>query len=362
MRWLLLVPALVLVTTGCGTVAGNPKKPKDQPPSGVIRFSLPTLDFDFDDAVVADVQESDQTLLLRDNAEVAGGGQDKQVFNDSARRLLRVVRQVNALSQSINAILEQEQGVNPGEVLRFRGKGERSRLDGKMREISDPIYEYEATLCIDGTPFRYLRWRGDASAMTLTQDFSAKIDDGAGGFSLVSTATVSHANGINTLDLMSSGSMEDLVSAFETGNDGSAIVEHMVLEKSASSLSLRSVLDRFQGVIPAEFEGERYLVGRLNPLAKAESQGLKSYTSDFIAWSKHAKRVACQGGVFNETATDLWEPDGNGPEFCIGRRATGKRFRDIAEFAAHTAQLKPIGILSKTSLGVVTMPNEASCD
>lgn len=358
----LLVAAMVLVTTGCGTVAGNPKRPKDQPQSGIIKFSLPTLDFDFDDEVVADAQEFDNTLLLRGNAETAGGWQDKQLFNDSARRLLRVIRQVNTLSQSVNAILEREQAVNSGEVLRFRGKGERSRLDGKLREISDPIYEYEATLCIEGTPFRHLRWRGDGSEIMLTQDFSAKIDDDTGGFSLVSNAKVSQANGINTLDLMSSGSMEDLASAFESGNDGLAIVEHMVLEKSSSSLSLRSVLDRYEGIIPTEFEGERYLVGRLTPRANSQNQGLKSYTSDFIAWSKHAKRAACQGGVFNETATDLWQPDGDGPEFCIGRRATGIRFRDIEEFAMHAAQLKPIGILSKTSLGMVTMPNEASCD
>jgi hypothetical protein len=360
MRSSLMMLAASCVALGCGTVAGNPKKPKDQPPAGQIRYTLPVIDFDFDDTTLADDAAG---LALMAAPAVPGGPRDKAVFNDSARRLLQVVRQINAVTTRMNAILAEEDGGAPGDTLRFSGKGSKRKLAGRIRELAGGAYDYEAVLCQDGKPLRQFLWQADGKAIQLTQDFSASTEDGDQTFALVSRATVSLQDGVARLDLAISGTWDDAAAAGGAG-DGGSLVEHSFLDKVGEELRLRSVLDRFDGDAPAEPEGERYVVGRMTKRedASAAERGLKSYDVSFVGWGKSIPRPACEGGAFEENADDLWSPDGSGPEFCVGRRLGGKRFASVEEFAEHVATFEAIGLAKKTDLERVLMPEGLACD
>lgn len=360
MRASIMMLAASCMALGCGTVAGNPKKPKDQPPAGQIRYTLPVIDFEFDDTTLADDVEE---LALTAAPAVPGLPRDKAVFNDSARRLLQVVRQINAVTTRMNAILAEEDGVAPGDTLRFAGKGQGRKLAGKITQLAGGAYDYEAVLCQDGKPVRQFLWQADSKVIQLTQDFSAATEDDDPTFALVSRATVSQEEGVARLDLAVSGSWEDAAAGGGAG-DGGSLVERSFLDKIGDELRLRSVLDRFDGEAPAEPEGERYVVGRMirREDAGAAERGLKSYDVSFVGWGKRIPRPACEGGAFDEDADDLWSPDGSGPEFCVGRRLGGKRFASVEEFAEHAATFEAIGLARRTDLETVLMPAGLSCD
>jgi hypothetical protein len=145
------------------------------------------------------------------------------------------------------------------------------------------------------------------------------------------------------------------------GAAGAYLIEHAVSQELASGeIDIQMVGDRYPEA-PAEsatpsYNGDAYLVGRVAP-GTGSGVPRTEFTGFFDGLAN------CQRLGFDETAADLWHPlfDGK-PRFCLGRAmgdTTG--FSSRQAFYDTLSDLKPIGILSKTSLKEVGFAAGLSC-
>jgi len=338
--------------SGCGTVAGNPKKPStgsSPAPAGAIVYTLPGLGF----TVPADATADESSLLLADDNI---GGSERGLLVATSRRLDRIVKQIDALSDKVTKIAAAERGAgNVDEVLRFKAKGAGGKLDGKLQPLAaGGSYAYEAVLCQNGTAFADFKWSEDGHRIALTRNFATKPDDGDDSFALVSQVTVTKDDGVS-LDVVSQGDMPD---SELPGRDGDFLAEHVRARKLASGeVQLSLVGDRAAALpTPGEYEGDSYLVSRLIPKAAPAS----GFQTEFVGYFK-GFQLFCRDG-FDEAAPNLWQPGLTGPRFCIGRPFGGQRFTSQAQFKGTLADLQPVGLLSKTTLESVQLADDLSCD
>jgi hypothetical protein len=337
---------------GCGTIVGNPKKPPTD--SGIVNpvvYQLPLIDFSVPESATTDDAAG---LLLTQNTPAADSGQ-KTVLLTWARRLDRSLREINRLSERINKIAGSERAVSSGETLTFKGKGPKSQISAKIQPLAaDPAYQYEAVLCFAGKVVSHVRWAGDGSAMEVTRDFSAQVEDGDSGAGIVTRLVLQKSDTL-TMDLASFGtSPGDL-----PDDAGKGFAERARVSRAGDGeIGVRVVADMFTDA-PAEgqFDGDYYLTGRMTPDA---TTGGKPFDQSFVAYYTGYK-VLCKNG-FDETAADLWSPDFSGPRFCLGRPAGRKKFDSLQDFVSTVSSLESVGIISKDELAPVAMAEGLSCE
>lgn len=341
----------VAVSNSCGTVAGNPRKPTtEDPPTQLVElYKLPTINMDLGDATL-----EDSSLLL--TAE--GGAADKRVFNTYGRRFNQLLREINETSKRINDLAASNAEADTEQTIRVRGQGSDERLVARIGP-SATEFDYEAVLCANDQPLQLLRWTQDAGAIELWRDFSISRGTNGPSYSMTSAIKVeiSEAGDI-MLDMSSLGIWDDSDADISelASTVGLAEKTYATRFNTDGIIELRSVADRYSGEVPAAFDGDRYLVGRLYP----RSSGQSGYDATFIGYSNAANRLLCQAG-FDEEAPDLWHPDAAGPRFCLARQQSGARFDNFAEFADFVATFSDVGIASKQEIEVVEMPAGLSC-
>lgn len=342
----ILAYGLAVLAVGCGTVVGNPKKPADpgEPKPAVTVYTLPLLEFDIGDTASAD----EPSLKLQGE-----GDADRTVLAGWGRRLERVIGQVNALSERVNrkaAALSEE---SSSDVQVFSGHGAEGRISGKLMPLpTGTDYAYAAVLCQDGRPFTRFLWSADGSRVSLARDFAPAFEDGVETFSLRSEVTIVKG-AATTLTIRNEGEWSD-----EEGGTSHYLAEYTEATKSeAGEISLKAVAER-DTARPEVFDGDSYLVAKITPTDVVEA-GRRKMLQAFVGYDRRFD-VLCAAG-FDEAATDLWRPDFQGPRFCLGRPAGGRRFGSVAAFYATLADLEPIGLAGKAELRTVAVPEDLSC-
>jgi len=354
----ILVAAFLLcaaVVAACGTVVGNPKKPKtgtpETPTEGILEAQLPLIDFDIDDATfaVADTVSlaADDTAPLSFSLDVSS---ERSFFKAYGKRVNGIVREVNATAKRINA-LTSEHGVN------FSGRGKKGRLSAVIGDSTSPAFDRQAVLCASGKPFQLFRWKSAGNAVELWRDFRVDQGEGEARLSIVSRVRASKdAQGVTRVDMATLGNWIDSAGDAET-DLGGGIGERLFASKATSGeMTLRAVTDRFAGKTPAAFDGVAYVVGRLLPRGK----GKKGFEPVYVGFSE-ARPLLCSGG-FDEAATDLWSPAGPGPRFCLGRSVGGKPFPTFDAFKVQIAALKSLDIVRSTDIEAVALPAGLKCE
>lgn len=338
----------LLFAPGCGTIVGNPKKPKDpnQPaPTGLV-YALPELDFDVGD-VAGDTDTASELMLVQDDP--AEG--DRSLLHAWGRRFAKVVMDINGLSRRVNKIVEEERAAgNDDENLVFKDKGTLHKLSGKVLPLADGgVYAYEAVICYEGKVFNHLKWSEDGGKVELTRDFAPKIADEDESYSVVSKIVATKGDsGAAKLEVLMNGQWDAMA---QDGEDGKGVAEHGVVNRLASGeLQVSSVVDRFAEK-PADgaYEGDAYLVGRLVP-GTATDAGKKHFDAEFLGYYDVLPR--CASTAFDEAD----------PKFCVGRPLGKKRFTSLAQYKATVETLKGIPVQSRKSLVGVALDASLSCE
>jgi len=344
----------VVALEGCGTVAGNPRKPDSagggEATKGAI-YTLPTVNFDL----------SDEALQLTSSSglQLATDSSEKTLFNALGHRFNSLIREINETSKRLNTILDKAGArAKVASNHKIKDGGKSRKLTAVIGPSNSLDYAHSAVLCADGKPLQLLRWSEDGGSMELWRDFSVLQGDDEANFGITSRLRVkSISDGSVTLDLASSGKWAD--SADDDQDDGGGLVERVLAQRNTGTgvILMRSATDRFTGEIPKELSPDSYISSRLTP----RGNGLNGYDSSFIGYSKASKRQSCRSG-FDDTATDIWHPKQNSPRFCLGRAPGGERIKSYEEFSALIASFEAVGIVKKADLESISMPSGLTCD
>lgn len=360
-----LAAALALVLSlsqgGCGTVAGNPKKPntddtKNPPGSGLFEADLPVIDFDI----------GDSTFALSDSLSLADedfGG--KAFFNAYGRRINGIVRELNATSRRMNAITKQHGEKSDGagdregarESIRFKGKGRSASLSARISAVEGKSgYDREAVLCAGGKPFQTLRWSTSTKSLELWRDFRIAQGEGEAKFGVVTRVRATPGQtGKLALDVATLGTWSD---PDEEDGRGGGLAERLFVDKGADGVAtLRAVTDRFAGAVPRTFDADAWLVGKMFPSTSAR----RGYDPAFVAYSASSQRHGCRAG-FDENAADLWSPDFQGPRFCLGRDKGNAPLFTQEAFRKHVAGFENVGLAKEADLEAIALPPGLSCE
>lgn len=334
---------LVLLVQGCGTVVGNPKKPKDEPKNEAVAFKVPTVDF----SVPNEAKEDDVTgLSLTEDAPSEG---DKKLLTEQTGRLHRAIERINAVSNRVNLILEKKEDQVQGGRLVFKNRGEDNLVSGKIQTLAaGGEYAYEAVFCYAGRVTTHMKWNEAGDRFELTRDFGIKTASDDQTLSLVSNLKLVKTDKV-AVDFASQGVLD----AGEGDEDGAVYTESSHFERDAAGFRVRSVGESRAGTeLPADgtYDGDRYLVGQV--------------TADGVEFTGYRKalKVACKNG-FDEGAGDLWKPtDADRPRFCAGRPAGGKKFASVSEYYDTLERLEKVGIEPKANLRAVKLEDGLSCE
>ena len=344
-------PALLLLIASCGTVVGNPKKPKggDTPAPVAMVYALPELDF----AVPPDAAADDAALKLTGDPDLSARG-DKVVLKAWARRVDKLIKQVNAATRRVNAIASAKKTEADGTgVLHFTDQGGDGELAGRIGPVVPASgFAYEAVICHASAPWLHFKWSADGRTVSLTRNFAAKADVADETDSYLSQIVATSTDTGLTLDVRTQG--QDVR---QSGDDGSGITERSrILRSSDGTITVASTADRYASA-PGDgnFAGDSYLVARLSP----RGDGGKHFDQEFVGYTK-ANTALCRSG-FDEEASDLWDPDRVGPRFCLGRPRGAATFPNLAAFRDTAAGLKAVGIVKKSELSNVVFDASVSC-
>lgn len=319
---------------GCGTVAGNPKKPGNPPtpPAGQIVYQLPLLDFALPEAATEDGAE----FLLQDDGSPS-------LMRQWGKRLARVTKNVDAFSARLNKLIEKD-AVGEGEDLSFASRGD-GKISGTVQALTgDAEFAYRATVCYDGQPFKDFRWSADGTKILVTKSLAVKTDTSDDAFALTTRFKLAKIDGRIVFDAANEGAVLEA-----DGEEGAGLVERAFGARSADGeLTLRAAIDRYE-VRPEAFKPDVYLTGRAKGTGELE----------FVGYAASLK-VLCKT-PFDET-TPSWAPEKGGPRhFCFGRPKGKKRFADFDEYLAVLKRLEPIGIVKASDLGSVALPAGLAC-
>ena len=336
---------LALVASGCGTVVGNPKKPKDDPPASSIAFKLPKINLELPDGLVGD----DASLqLTADSTTDDGDDGDRSVLKSWAKRFARMTHQVDAVSARVNNIIEKAGDRAVDGVLVFKKRGADHLTSGRLATLpTGGEYAYEAVLCHAGKVFSHLKWSANAERVELTRDFAANTDPADDNFALVTQIKMDRSAGI-AIDFASQGVFPD---TDVTVVDGPLLTEAAHVEQDANGdLKIRTVADNSEEA-PADgvYDADRYLVGQV-----------VTGSTEFAGYYKGNVK-ACKAG-FDENASDIWQAVSPNPRFCIGRPPGAKKFASRAQRLETLNRLKPFGIESKSLLRAVAFEDGLSCN
>lgn len=370
---------LALWMVGCGTVAGNPRKPVPNDPPKVDEetpdddqtvdssFYLPKIEFDLVDATFS--TENALTLDEGPNSETSSLSTPSsfslleteepivnpiQVFNTQGRRIQRVVKELNLTSQRINSILKTKVTIKPDRV-QFKNKGQNGVLSGEIVKKSDT--EFEALICSRGVPTQHIKWSKNSPNVELWRDFTLEQANDQDLISLISHVVFQKQGDENLqISIASQGTWSD---PEEETPDGTGLLEKIVGTKitAENSFTLKSLQDRFKGPAPSVPEGDTYLTGILYP----RSDGKPGFDPEYVGHNKAINNFICKRG-FDENSPSLWAPQNADKRFCLGRNRGGLPFSGFPAFAELIKKMEPIGLVKSSELKPVTMPTGLSCD
>jgi hypothetical protein len=370
---------LALWLVGCGTVAGNPRKPVPNDPLKVDEeipddeqpvdssFYLPKIEFDLVDATFS--TESALTLNEGNDPEDFTGSTTTpfslleteepiinpiQVFNTQGRRIQRVVKELNLTSQRINNILKTKVTIKPDRV-QFKNKGQNGVLSGEIVKKSDT--DFEALICSRGVPTQHIKWSKNNPNVELWRDFTLEQATDQDLISLISHVVFQkQGDGNLQISIASQGTWSD---PEEETPEGTGLLEKIVGTKitADNSFTLKSLQDRFKGPVPSTPEGDTYLTGILYP----RSDGKAGFDPEYVGYNKTTNSAICKRG-FDENSPSLWTPQNTDKRFCLGRNRGGLPFSGFPAFAELIEKMEPIGLVKSPELTPVTMPMGLSCD
>lgn len=357
---LMLLILVLPLQDGCGTIVGNPKKPKTTPETvSPVIFSLPSIDFSVPESAVSDDTDAagfnlagDRNLLLQNGVEGAG---QKTVLISWARRLDRTIQQINRLSNRINKIVESDKTVNNDGVLIFAAKGHDGQLGAKIQPLpAGDEYHFEAVLCHNNAVVSHLRWSEGGSKMEVTRNFATRVEQEDVADALVSRLIIDKGAAVS-IDLMTYGT----ASGDLPEGEGKGFVEHAVVQKKENAeITVKAVMDIFaEEPSDLQFNGAYYLTGRMTPDQKT---GGKPFAQQFVAYYQ-GYRLLCKNG-FDEDAADLWQPAVSSPRFCLGRPSGKPKFESFPHFVETVSALEDVGIVSKSTLAPVALAPGLGCE
>ncbi len=340
-RWKNLGLLLVLCT-GCGTVVGNPKKPKEEPKPDAIVFKVPELEL----TVPSEVKDDDAALSLLADGVPSNG--DKTPLTAWAKRVDRALERINGFSQRVNRIIDKKEDDVQGGVLVFKNRGDDNLVSGKIQTLpAGGEFGYEAVLCYDGKLLTHMRWTEEGDKVELTRDFGVRTAESDDSWTFLSNVKVLKTDTVS-IDLDSQGTVEEGID----GEDASSLTESSHIEKDAAGFRLRMVADsRKNAEMPADgaYDGNRYLVGQVTAAG-----------AEFVGYYKYMK-LACKLG-FDENQDDLWHPEAGSPRFCVGRPQGAKKFSAVSDFYDTLSRLEAVGVQPKAALHAVKFQDGLSCE
>ncbi len=340
-RWQILGLVLVLCT-GCGTVVGNPKKPKDEPKQDAIVFKVPQLEL----TVPSEAKDDDPALALF--ADDVPDNSDKAPLTAWAKRVDRVLGRINNFSERVNRIIDRKEDDVQGGVLVFKNRGDDNLVSGRVQTLAQGgEFGYEAVLCYDGKLLTHMRWTEAGDKVELTRDFGVRTAENDDSWTFLSTLKLVKTDKVS-IDLDSQGTVQE----GEGGEDGSSLTESSHIEKDDAGFRLRMVADsRKNAELPADgaYDGDRYLVGQVSPSG-----------SEFVGFYKFMKQ-ACSLG-FDEARDDLWHPEAGSPRFCVGRPPGARKFSAVSDFYDTLSRLEAIGVQPKAALHAVKFQDGLTCE
>jgi hypothetical protein len=181
-----VVAAAALVTAACGTRAGNPKKPGEDPPKPGQVVALPLIDFTVPEPVTSAGGGSELQLLpFGAYADAASPSTAAESFDGSTIRARLVVASLNALFGGLNAI-EPKLGESfahqaaQGEVVGVIEAGEADEAAGPEATPTS----YTSTFCFEGQVFLTVDWTADSKRIAAVRDLTVNPfagDDAAAG-------------------------------------------------------------------------------------------------------------------------------------------------------------------------------------
>lgn len=370
------------LTTGCGSIAGNPKKPTTPPPTQEItpvdpdpldpqnpanqvtiaKMKLPTISFELGDLTSEDQVSA---FALRDRPDQFDQNEDFKaddtVITGWSSRLEKIIDNMNMMTLAVNNALENEASEVTTQKIKLKKKGHERRISATIDKYDEGgNIRFEASVCLGGRLAGYLTWNADQSKVVYTRDLSSKAKNTDDDIPLMTQLTIEKSEVGTRYNLKTSGSW---VANQPAQSDGNLFVEATeTLRRNDGMIDIKYVADYFS-TRPTDdkFEGDSYLVGRLHTTNLKGKSGKNRSQKEFVAYFKGSSQDTCRNG-FDENLASIWLPKANEPRFCLGRPLANNRFKTLASFYETLTSLKPIGVLSRQTLSVPTFKDGLKCE
>lgn len=232
----------LLLISGCGTYAGNPKKPTPVPDEGANKreevIELPEINF-----------EPPESLT----EEEGGLGLVESEFPTGSRAVLKrvkiAVRQFNLIVKRLNKkIVHLNKAFNDDESsAKVRGRAVRIEASNELR----------FTLCRNGKPAMQLTWAQDLSKISLIRDHGQTVGDSADQVTeFVSALELDRSSGKTRLTFDHAGIP---LEAADNDQNAKFLNEHTVWEEEGPQVQVATIADWYlengmgQGKIDANF-------------------------------------------------------------------------------------------------------------
>ncbi len=338
---------LVVALIGCGTIVGNPKKPQgDGKPTSAIVYEMPDLGI-----LIPDDAVNEASL----NLVGVGDRADKVAVTSFSRRLKRMLRQIERVKESVNAISRSQRLEGDQEsVLKFNKKGRGGELGGIIKPLDDGgEFKFQAKLCHLGQLFAEVLWDEAGSKISLTRDFSHKADGGDDSMGLVSQIVVTKVGDALSYDLKVAGAWTGEREG--DGEEGPYITERAFAKQwNDGSTSLKLVRD-ITTEAPSQghvFVGDEYVVANFKPMV---GDARRKFDINYFGFSPRLSSTCLAS--FNEEASSLFTEYPLDGGFCFGPR------KSDTNFLARLAELSGFGVAKARDLtGVTLTEREKGCD
>jgi len=337
---------VILISSACGSVAGNPKNPGSNPPAkDTISIEIPSIDFEIDAAI------NDQPIADLALTGVGAGGEDRELAlgemaDAKATRLAErnsVIKSWGArtaytLKHTLNILkqLKEDQVQQSG---LFQRKGPFAKMSGEIavRE-GDAEYPFGMIACDDGRPALTAKWNADASRIVIARDFAVRPLDKKSEQDIIAEISIQR-DGSTTKTTFH---LEGLAWKAPGQTEGLRLREYTETTKGPDNFVILGVQDWSEGSAAPGGAGDGYLTGRITNDVK-----------EFVAYQNILKR-RCDT-TFDESAA-------TNPGWCVG----GIVSKDDPEFTKQEVEeaalrLKDLGWLRKSNLRTPLLDNTLVC-